>query len=77
MGPVETVVPTLPPYSPELNPTEQLWDLIRERWFANIAHKTMQAVEDALVLALRTLESAPDTIRTLAHRTWNTNLNAG
>ena len=50
---------------------------IRERWCANIAHKTMQAVADALVLALRTLERAPDTIRTLAHRTWNTNLNAG
>jgi hypothetical protein len=68
---------TLPPYSPELNPTEQLSDLIRERWFSNIAHKPIRAVEDTLVLALRTLESAPDTIRTLAHRTWNTNLNAG
>lgn len=68
---------TLPPYSPELNPTEQLWDLIRERWFSNIAHKSMQAVEDALVAALVALEAAPDTIRSLTHRTWITTLNAG
>lgn len=32
---------TLPPYSPELNPTEQLWDLIRERRFANKAYDSL------------------------------------
>lgn len=63
---------TLPPYSPELNPTEQLWDLIRERWFSNIAHKSLDAVEAALVAGLRLLEATPDTIRTLTHRTWIT-----
>ncbi len=63
---------TLPPYSPELNPVEQLWDLIRERWFSNIAHKSLGAVEAALVAALRALEAAPDTIRTLTHRAWIT-----
>jgi transposase len=25
----------LPPYSPELNPVEHLWDEIREKWFPN------------------------------------------
>jgi transposase len=25
----------LPPYSPELNPAEHLWDEIREKWFPN------------------------------------------
>lgn len=60
----------LPPYSPELNPTEQLWDLIRERWFSNIAHKSLDAVENALVTALRALEAAPDTIRSLTYRHW-------
>lgn len=60
----------LPPYSPELNPTEQLWDLIRERWFSNIAHKSLDAVEDVLVHALRLLEGAPDTIRSLTSRDW-------
>jgi hypothetical protein len=63
---------TLPPYSPELNPTEQLWDLIRERWFSNVAHESMDAVEDALVAALRALEDDPETIRPLADRDWIT-----
>jgi transposase len=62
----------LPPYSPELNPTEQLWDLIRERWFSNIAHKSLNAVEAALVHGLRLLEATPDTIRSLTHRHWIT-----
>lgn len=71
---------TLPPYSPELNPTEQLWDLIRERWFSNVAHASMAAVEDALLAALRALEDEPETIRSLANRDWiikSTNLTAG
>ncbi len=25
----------LPPYSPELNPVEHLWDEVREKWFQN------------------------------------------
>ena len=61
---------TLPPYSPELNPVEQLWDLIRESWFSNIAHKSLDAVQDALVTGLRSLEAAPDKIRSLTHRHW-------
>lgn len=71
---------TLPPYSPELNPTEQLWDLIRERWFSNVAHASMDAVEDALLAALRTLEDDPEAIRSLTDREWiidSTNLTAG
>ena len=71
---------TLPPYSPELNPTEQLWDLIRERWFANVAHDSMHAVQDTLVAALCALEDDPATIRSLTHRDWipnPTNLTAG
>jgi transposase len=71
---------TLPPYSPELNPTEQLWDLIRERGFSNLAHDSVDAVEDTLVAGLRALEEDPDTIRSLTHRDWiinSTNLFAG
>lgn len=45
---------------------------MRERWFSNIAHKSLDAVENALTGALRFLEAAPDTIRSLTHRTWLT-----
>jgi DDE superfamily endonuclease len=34
----------LPPYSPELNPKENLWDKIREKIFKNYALKSMDAV---------------------------------
>jgi transposase len=27
----------LPPYAPELNPAENIWDEIREKFFGNIA----------------------------------------
>jgi hypothetical protein len=47
----------IPPYSPELNPTEHLWDCIRENWFPNKTFKSMDAVEDALVDALVALEN--------------------
>jgi transposase len=26
---------SLPPYSPQLNPVEHIWDEIREKWFTN------------------------------------------
>jgi hypothetical protein len=70
---------TLPPYSPELNPTEQLWDLIRARRFSNQIYASLDDVENALVAELRALETDPATIATLTRRTWittATNMNA-
>lgn len=46
----------LPPYSPQCNPAEHLWDEIREKWFANRVFPSLDAVEDALEEALFTLE---------------------
>ena len=46
----------LPPYSPELNPAEHLWDCIRENWFSNKTFKSIDAVEDTLVEGLVALE---------------------
>ncbi len=60
----------LPAYSPELNPTEHLWEEIREKWFPNLVFKTLDAVEDVLVDALRFLESAPERIASLTGFDW-------
>ena len=49
----------LPPYSPELNPAEHLWDDLREKDFANRAFSSMNGVEGALVQGLRRLEQNP------------------
>lgn len=63
---------TLPPYSPELNPTEQLWDLIRERRFANKAYDSLDEVEDDLAGELRALEADRPAIRSLSSHPWIT-----
>jgi transposase len=49
----------LPPYSPELNPQENLWDEIREKIFKNYALKSM----DEVYSKLRTLHSTSNAIR--------------
>ena len=46
----------LPPYSPELNPVEHLWEEIREKWFPNLVFDSLTGVEDRLVEALAALE---------------------
>jgi len=39
----------LPPYSPELNPTESLWDHVREKACANTYFKTLECAVSAVV----------------------------
>jgi transposase len=46
----------LPPWSPQLNPVEHLWDEVREKWFANRVFDRLSAVEEQLITALKTLE---------------------
>ena len=47
---------SLPPYSPELNPVENLWDELREKFFHNKAFDSMDALEDQLQAGLLDLE---------------------
>jgi len=60
----------LPPYSPELNPQEQIWDELREKYFANKTFKTLNAVMDEAVEALQFIECHHDKIKSIAHREW-------
>jgi transposase len=46
----------LPPYSPELNPKENLWDEIREKIFKNYALKSIDAVRVKLKQAIHYIE---------------------
>jgi transposase len=63
----------LPPYCPDLNPQEQVWDELREKFFGNKLFKTLQAVIDTAVKGLLLLEQAPDRIKTLTDRKWMLN----
>jgi transposase len=47
----------LPPYSPQLNPVEHIWEEIREKWFANEVFDSLESVKDRLVKALVALEN--------------------
>jgi len=46
----------LPPYSPQLNPMEHIWDEVREKWFANAVFDALDGVEDCLEESLVYLE---------------------
>jgi transposase len=60
----------LPAYSPDLNPQEQIWDELREKFFGNKLFKTLQAVIDNAVKGLQAIERSPERIKSLAHREW-------
>ncbi len=60
----------LPPYSPELNPQEHLWDELREKHFHNRVFDSIDALEDHLVVALLDLEHSPDRVKRIAGWDW-------
>ena len=51
--PVNLKLLFLPPYSPELNPQEHIWDELREKSFHNKTFASLDLLEDHLVEALR------------------------
>ena len=63
----------LPPYSPELNPQEQIWDELREKFFGNRLFKTLEAVMDTAVMGLQIMEQSYERLKNLAHRDWINN----
>lgn len=60
----------LPPYSPELNPVEQLWKAMRQNWFTNLLFDSMASLEDKLVSVLRWVENHPDWVKSFAGYDW-------
>ncbi len=58
-------LPFLPPYSPELNPKENLWDEIREKIFKNYALKSINAVRNKLKQAILYIERNPKTVKSI------------
>ena len=60
----------LPPYSPELNPQEHIWDELREKWFHNIVFDSLDALEDQLVMGLKSLEANPAVVKSITGWDW-------
>ena len=60
----------LPPYSPELNPQEHIWDELREKYFHNQAFDSMDALEEQLLAGLRHFEQSPDIVKSISAWDW-------
>lgn len=62
------VILTLPPYSPQLNPVEHIWDYIREqKKFNNYTFHSLDEVEDQLAKALSDLHNEKAAIKSLCN----------
>jgi hypothetical protein len=61
----------LPSYSPELNPVENVWLYLRERW---LSHRVLaggyEAVVDAACAAWNALRAEPGRLRSLTSHSW-------
>ena len=67
----ENITPIiLPPYSPELNPAENIWGYLRKNNLANRIYDTYEDIVDACCDAWNSLMASPDTIATLTRREW-------
>ncbi len=60
----------LPPYSPELNPVENVWQFLRQNYLANRVFDTYTAIVNACCQAWNALIADPDTIRSIGSRSW-------
>jgi len=60
----------LPPYSPELNPAELLWDELREKEFPNCVFDSLSAVTQQLRHGLRKMQRTPDALKSLTGWNW-------
>ena len=63
--PANIMLHLLPPYSPELNPQENLWDEIREKIFKNYALKSMNDVYAKLQEAALYIERNPTLVKSI------------
>ena len=59
----------LPPYSPELNPCEQLWDIVKDD-IANRIHVTVAALRAGMKATLRRFWDNPGAVLSLIGRDW-------
>jgi transposase len=64
------MVEKLPPYSPKLNPMENVWEEIREKFFPNLVFDSLDAVEINLEEALICLENNPNTVQSITGFDW-------
>ena len=60
----------LPPYSPELNPGENIWQFLRQNFLSNRVNDSYDAIVDACCAAWNALIVLPDRIRSITQKSW-------
>ena len=64
----------LPPYSPELNPAEHLWDDIRDKDFANRTFQDLEAVIEHLARTVHRIHQESNRVKSLCGFHWIANI---
>ena len=68
--PDNIVLVPLPPYSPELNPMENVWEYLRQNYLAGAIFETLDDIIDACCAAWNALIAETGRIASIATRTW-------
>ena len=61
---------TLPPYSPELNPVENVWQYLRANWLAISVFDSYDTIVDACCSAWNRFANDPVTVTSITTRSW-------
>lgn len=62
----------LPPYSPELNPQEQVWQYLKDNYLSNLTFKDHKDILNACCQAWNAFAQMPDLIHSLTTTDWAT-----
>jgi transposase len=60
----------LPPYSPELNPAEQIWNVLRRNYFANRVFDSLEAATVQAEFGLSEMAASKSVVRQLTNWPW-------
>jgi transposase len=68
--PKNITIISLPPYSPELNPVEQVFQQLRKLKLSNACYKNYDEIDQACVEAWNSFISIKNNIKNLCKRSW-------
>lgn len=68
--PENIVLLKLPPYAPELNPAENIWEYLRSNTLSHQVWESYEAIVEACCDAWNGLMRMPEVIRSIATREW-------
>ncbi len=63
-------IETIPAYSPEINPTENIWDDLREKFFGNLLFHSMNAPKNRLCEAAMAYEADHEKVKSITGWQW-------